>query len=50
MVLSPPRAQPSAAPMSPARLRAAFTVLPLGMLLAMLDSTVVGTAMPTIVS
>jgi EmrB/QacA subfamily drug resistance transporter len=36
--------------MSPARLRAAFAVLLLGMLLAMLDNTVVGTAMPTIVA
>jgi EmrB/QacA subfamily drug resistance transporter len=35
--------------MSPGRLRAAFAVLLLGMLLAMLDTTVVGTAMPTIV-
>jgi EmrB/QacA subfamily drug resistance transporter len=50
MVVSPARPQPSAAPMSPARLRAAFAVLLLGMLLAMLDNTVVGTAMPTIVT
>ncbi|MEU8636481.1 MDR family MFS transporter [Amycolatopsis sp. NPDC048633] len=49
MVVSPPRPGPAAAPMSPARLRAAFAVLLLGMLLAMLDTTVVGTAMPTIV-
>jgi EmrB/QacA subfamily drug resistance transporter len=49
MVVSPPHADAAAAPMSPARLRAAFTVLLLGMLLAMLDTTVVGTAMPTIV-
>jgi MFS family permease len=35
--------------MSPARVRAAFAVLLLAMLLAMLDNTVVGTAMPTIV-
>ncbi|WIX98944.1 MDR family MFS transporter [Amycolatopsis mongoliensis] len=47
MVISPPRAE-AAAPMSPTRLRAAFAVLLLGMLLAMLDTTVVGTAMPTI--
>ena len=46
MVVSPPLAS---VPMSPARLRAAFAVLLLGMLLAMLDTTVVGTAMPTIV-
>lgn len=36
--------------MSPARLRAGFAVLLLAMLLAMLDTTVVGTAMPTIVA
>ena len=36
--------------MSPARLRLAFGVLLLSMLLAMLDNTVVGTAMPTIVA
>ncbi|MBP2328253.1 EmrB/QacA subfamily drug resistance transporter [Kibdelosporangium banguiense] len=36
--------------MSPARVRAAFAVLLLAMLLAMLDNTVVGTAMPTIVA
>jgi EmrB/QacA subfamily drug resistance transporter len=36
--------------MSPARLRLAFGVLLLAMLLAMLDNTVVGTAMPTIVA
>ncbi|WP_329045955.1 MFS transporter [Amycolatopsis sp. NBC_01488] len=49
MVVAPPL--PGAAPpMSPARLRAAFAVLLLGMLLAMLDTTVVGTAMPTIVA
>ena len=36
--------------MSPARLRVAFAVLLLAMLLAMLDNTVVGTAMPTIVA
>ncbi|GAB3147794.1 hypothetical protein GCM10027258_41720 [Amycolatopsis stemonae] len=48
MVVSPPR--PGRAPMSPARLRAAFAVLLLAMLLAMLDNTVVGTAMPTIVT
>jgi EmrB/QacA subfamily drug resistance transporter len=36
--------------MSPARLRLAFAVLLLAMLLAMLDNTVVGTAMPTIVA
>ncbi|WP_410671641.1 MDR family MFS transporter [Amycolatopsis sp. cmx-4-68] len=47
MVVSPPR--PVTA-MSPARLRAAFAVLLLSMLLAMLDNTVVGTAMPTIVA
>jgi EmrB/QacA subfamily drug resistance transporter len=35
---------------SPARLRAGFAVLLLSMLLAMLDTTVVGTAMPTIVA
>ncbi|MBE8516934.1 MFS transporter [Amycolatopsis sp. H6(2020)] len=50
MVISPPRPRPAVAPMSPARLRAAFAVLLLGMLLAMLDNTVVGTAMPTIVA
>ncbi|MEV6823979.1 MFS transporter [Amycolatopsis sp. NPDC051102] len=48
MILSPPRPEPTA--MSPARLRAAFAVLLLSMLLAMLDNTVVGTAMPTIVA
>src|SRR5947209_20192487 len=46
--VAPPRA--AAAGMSPARLRAGFAVLLLAMLLAMLDNTVVGTAMPTIVA
>ncbi|VVJ18099.1 Uncharacterized MFS-type transporter [Amycolatopsis camponoti] len=49
MVVSPPPLDVPAPPMSPGRLRAAFAVLLLGMLLAMLDTTVVGTAMPTIV-
>ncbi|HEY2061026.1 MAG TPA: MDR family MFS transporter [Amycolatopsis sp.] len=40
----------AAPPMSPKRLRVAFGVLLLSMLLAMLDNTVVGTAMPTIVA
>jgi EmrB/QacA subfamily drug resistance transporter len=47
MVVSPPRPETA---MSPARLRAAFAVLLLSVLLAMLDNTVVGTAMPTIVA
>ncbi len=48
-VLVEPAADQGSAPMSPVRLRAAFAVLLLAMLLAMLDNTVVGTAMPTIV-
>ncbi|MTD59149.1 MDR family MFS transporter [Amycolatopsis pithecellobii] len=44
--MSTPDSQPV---MSPARIRAGFAVLLLSMLLAMLDNTVVGTAMPTIV-
>src|SRR2546430_2270295 len=49
MVVSPPQPVGEAPVMSPGRLRAAFAVLLLAMLLAMLDNTVVGTAMPAIV-
>jgi EmrB/QacA subfamily drug resistance transporter len=48
-VLQPETEAPAPA-MSPKRLRVAFGVLLLSMLLAMLDNTVVGTAMPTIVA
>jgi len=37
-------------PLSPARLKGSIVILVLSMLLAMLDNTIVGTAMPTIVS
>ncbi|GAB3733466.1 MDR family MFS transporter [Amycolatopsis oliviviridis] len=47
--MSSPVSSPSGV-LSTSRLRVAFAVLLLSMLLAMLDSTVVGTAMPTIVA